>query len=811
MPGDLKTSIKTDVSRSVQSPRMLRLRMIGTSRHGQVIEFASPRVTIGSAPHCVLRLRSANVRPVHCLIVRESTGVIVRNLADTLLNGYKFRDDVLCRGDRLQIGPVALEVVDDGFTPCESGESETGAGPPVAADITNDPFCNDESPSVAVVPEQGNVVLPDELIDRILELEQRFHGLVADADELDARPTPTVEPVATVEQLPTIETAKLNDFSEEFVERAAESKRIVAMLDQEHAAHESTKADLSRVQRDTNELRDRCEELLRSRSEADTRLQTLQSNLEQQLSETNASANSLKAEFELRHASVLVETQQLRCELDALKVRCGEAEKARCELERSVEEYQERCQELDQRLQEYSGRLAEAETRLLEAHFEQPAMLADDEPQEPQVNPVPSNRHQQLNWLAQSFAAATSSEPAATPENDTNLADDAATSFVRSDETAVTDRQSSNFDPDADRDDERTHQSSFEEHESREVQSVPEEPEEPRSFHVPLFSERFLANRDDELQQSNEERTSPNPSALDAEPPPSMPQERVEVPSDEHSTPPRPEFPSRAGRPKRGSESDDVFARLSRAGIWKGIEAEAHKVVETGSGHESTAGAPPAIAMLVGQDRSKAEANAEDDSIESYMERLLERVRGDGNPGSEPRGNETVQLSEIASTESKPEPSNTTNSPDSGVMAADEYLPRSQAPEMNANLAAMRELANDSRHTNLRTHAQRKWNVQSQSKFLGALVGLALAVASFSFLDTHTELACAGFLGGCSIAAFWIWRAFHSRRQLLDSLQVDAQSPASESTPPQEAKAPDLKEPVLKEQDLKETDLKEPA
>src|SRR5688572_14009567 len=101
------------------------------------------------------------------------------------------------------------------------------------------------------------------------------------------------------------------------------------------------------------------------------------------------------------------------------------------------------------------------------------------------------------------------------------------------------------------------------------------------------------------------------------------------------------------------------------------------------------------------------------------MQRLLERVRGDEIPA----GAQESQLGGSSSSEGL-ESSNSADPPEPTVLTASEYQPRSQAPEMNANLAAMRAIANDSRHTNMRTHAQRKWTDQSQTKFIGSIAGL---------------------------------------------------------------------------------------
>jgi len=96
----------------------LVLRISGSSRNGQIVRLKSAKCTIGSAPHCTLRLRADGVAPLHCLLLRGPTATIVRCWStDTRLNHKFFTDAVLSCGDRLGIGPIELEVLGVGTTP----------------------------------------------------------------------------------------------------------------------------------------------------------------------------------------------------------------------------------------------------------------------------------------------------------------------------------------------------------------------------------------------------------------------------------------------------------------------------------------------------------------------------------------------------------------------------------------------------------------------------------------------------------------------------------------------------------------------
>ena len=103
----------TSVSNVLDAARGdLMLRILGSSRHGQVVQVHSPKCTIGAGPRCTIRLRARGLYPVHCLILRGANQTIIRRWApDTLLNGQTFADAVLAPGDRLSIGRLQFEVL----------------------------------------------------------------------------------------------------------------------------------------------------------------------------------------------------------------------------------------------------------------------------------------------------------------------------------------------------------------------------------------------------------------------------------------------------------------------------------------------------------------------------------------------------------------------------------------------------------------------------------------------------------------------------------------------------------------------------
>jgi len=79
---------------------------------GRVFELPVGKSTVGSSPRCNLRIQKPGVAPVHCLVVCNAEGVFVRRwAANSLINGRPFDESPLSDGDCLSVGGVELELV----------------------------------------------------------------------------------------------------------------------------------------------------------------------------------------------------------------------------------------------------------------------------------------------------------------------------------------------------------------------------------------------------------------------------------------------------------------------------------------------------------------------------------------------------------------------------------------------------------------------------------------------------------------------------------------------------------------------------
>jgi hypothetical protein len=152
----------------------------------------------------------------------------------------------------------------------------------------------------------------------------------------------------------------------------------------------------------------------------------------------------------------------------------------------------------------------------------------------------------------------------------------------------------------------------------------------------------------------------------------------------------------------------------------------------------------------------------EDDSIDDYMARLLERVRGvtEGTESAEPPAR-SVPLPQSSSTSSaptvaipvEPEAAYPSVTPSKSV----QITPISNAPEKNAGLTAMRELANLSAQKALSRHSHDQLKQVQRTKLLIAIGGLAGFLLCFwLWLAVGTGVLTAFVsLIGLGIAVYW--------------------------------------------------------
>ena len=139
-----------------------------------------------------------------------------------------------------------------------------------------------------------------------------------------------------------------------------------------------------------------------------------------------------------------------------------------------------------------------------------------------------------------------------------------------------------------------------------------------------------------------------------------------------------------------------------------------------------------------------APAEEESDDVQSYMNSLLQRLNGGSSkPDAEAAASPTAATNDSEQTASPIE--ETVPQPEVEPLRADEFVPKRVAPEVNSNMAAMRELANAATKSalvtsmNKKTQSTRTW--QLTSAVCGLLGSIFFGLLSHSFGDIFSIAA----------------------------------------------------------------------
>ncbi|MDA1051897.1 MAG: hypothetical protein O3C40_15635 [Planctomycetota bacterium] len=249
----------------------------------------------------------------------------------------------------------------------------------------------------------------------------------------------------------------------------------------------------------------------------------------------------------------------------------------------------------------------------------------------------------------------------------------------------------------------------------------------------------------------------------------------------------------------------DVLARLGSSGVWNDDESGAD---ESSDSRFADAGNSPrdAISRFAEPETSQprytpacktpfaaslgnaaSQSEEDEESIEAYMARLMNRVRATDDrdqPSKRPEAaTERSPVTEYTEVAARPQ---SVREPEPEKFNAAEYKPRSQAPEMANRMTAMRSLANDSARSAIASHAKRNWSSVMKLKLLVSVFAFVAVLASTIFFWGNPLLMGLGSLVGVGVLVYWARTAITYRKLLLDSLMLepgggdDDESPSDE-------------------------------
>jgi hypothetical protein len=229
---------------------------------------------------------------------------------------------------------------------------------------------------------------------------------------------------------------------------------------------------------------------------------------------------------------------------------------------------------------------------------------------------------------------------------------------------------------------------------------------------------------------------------------------------------------------------DSVIGRLVRSGLWRegeGPPSEPEAAEPQVSSEEqplppstddSAAISEAAVneSSAVGPVQPHGHASGEEESIESYMERLMHRVRGStslSQSTSKPPSAVLSNSTPMPAPEPAKEPEQAGPPEDN---PSSTQVRRRAAPELPTDLSAMRELANTAARTAIDSHARKRKGKQATTKLFGATATIILSavLGYWAWRLQSFDAAGAAAIGGL-VGLYWclsaVGRLFGLRRE----------------------------------------------
>jgi pSer/pThr/pTyr-binding forkhead associated (FHA) protein len=120
----------------------VQMVVVQGKQRGQILRFASGEFVIGRGPECHVRPNSDWVSRQHCLLRVADDAVYIRDLGSTngtLLNGVRVVGERrLDSGDKVQVGPLVLQVIFDSPDTCNFRALDTAHDLDVNQEMANE-------------------------------------------------------------------------------------------------------------------------------------------------------------------------------------------------------------------------------------------------------------------------------------------------------------------------------------------------------------------------------------------------------------------------------------------------------------------------------------------------------------------------------------------------------------------------------------------------------------------------------------------------------------------------------------------------
>jgi hypothetical protein len=818
-------------SQFLESKGTLSLKVLGPGKPGRVVNIRSPKCTIGSGTGCTLRLRAAGIDSLHCWVLRGTAGTVIRRLnGAATLNGTHFDEALLSVGDRLSIGPVHLEVIDCNATPFQS-QITVEASTQFQNEIQSLQSKLDDSQlqikRLEVESRQGfessimAAERADQLRDALAAANQQLEEI---CNELNA----AQDTILAQKSELTVQTAKLAT-EQSGAQRASDTiSRLEAELATATTQRDELQAALNAAQdqaaKDRETHQQACEQLEQRCQQLAADLQSTRCELPINSAAVTAvfdqsafqeSSSEKLQEFQRLIAEKDVEIVELRRQLDNqanLQQRyeqlAGECDGKGSELaqaQEQIDQLSSRLQEMQQLVQKYEhavhqqSDLAERESKLLETtqtlENERAALAAEaaqlqqakGEFEQQKVQIDDANRQlaaEQANL--RELAERTAGEQKEQVHNDAILQvreAELATRIAELDrlfEQLVDQRASLAIRSD---DIERLQNDCLQRAQELEGQAL----------ELKTLQEQFRGDASPRLNHATADQVIPEETFANYQTAESAEPQNYDNTSNDNTSNDNSDDQS----DPHDSGVDSVLSRLVQAGIWRQDEQdETTAAVEpatsepeepTYSSTISFESVAPSFENAPRSPQPGSSSGGDEESIESYMDRLMKRVRGDSPlTQSSWKSSATPVESILAAPAPTPISVPIENTANAVQQPPTEYTPRRAAPELSSSLSAMRDLANSAARTAIDQHVRLHTSKRATQRLLGACLTVAcsacLAVWAWRVQSLH---AAAGACAGGAIGAYWTLAALR-RLSGLKRLQRETEGSVAEPAVPAE-------------------------
>ena len=749
--------LATDPTSTTELARELVLRVCGTSRDGQVVRLKAPKCTVGAGADCTLRLKARGVQPLHCLILRGPAGMVVRRYADdTFLNGRPFTDAALTPGDHLRVGPVEFEVLPDSETAASSRPAFPGRSDELDAlrNQLNTLRERLQQQQTTLEHEQHQWRCQREADEA--EIVQSRQKLDAEIEELRQRQAEFDRRREEFEELHAIGQTECQQWQRQFDERDHELKtrredvdarwteleQRRTAFDEERLQWQSRRnereAQLEERQRQFNELQTKLDSETEQLQHQQRQWQNDREETERQLHELQENLNARAAELDKQRHAFDEQQRQWQTQRDADQQQLAnsadqELERQRAELESLREEFETQRTDFETR---------QAEWQHERQQFEEDRARAEQEQQQwdEQRRLWDEQRRQAEEASAQRCSEETTSDEAAlaTQRNELNAERDAlaaeSEAWLAERERAEQelaqraeqlDARTTDLDSQGRaREDERRHWDAERELIEGRLREQTEQMEK-RQAELQQW-EVELRERCDQLERAAAEDT------------------RV----------------AEAEQPETKDEALDLESVLRRLGhselLDEDEEAEPEGSTAITTELSATEASAPDSYSQAAEPQPTTGRDDEDESIDEYMARLMNRVKG--MAGDTPvRPVKATVVSEPAPVETQEASPASHQLPPENRQPAEAMAPRAVAPEKRVSLAAMRELANLSARTAVDRHARDQLNRSRQGKLTVAAVALFTGFVLIGMWFWFNAINLTFYSGLAAIIVSLIW------------------------------------------------------